>query len=428
MSTPNFTRRQWLAAGAALGLAACGGGADRTKARIRFVNASGYDSLDMSIDDAWAFSGVAYGQGNGYYEANPDKMASTIRRSGAATSLLSFTPAVGKDLDYTLLAWGKSGALAQLLLDENAAEPDSGKMLLRVFNAAGDAGALDVYVTAGSDALADAEPLYAAPLAAGTLGAQVSITSGSWRLRVTAGGDSADLRLDLDSIVLASRTSATLVLTPGSGGVLVNALLLTDRGGITLAANPQARVRVASGMQLGTLLGVSAGDTALVSNGGGLTVGNYKLVTAGDSTLRVTVDGLTATGSSARFTAGGDHTLLVWGSADAPQYTVIADDNTVPSSSSRAKLRLVHGVAGFDGTLSLTADSEAVADGVSPGQASAYTEVAGGSGITLTSSTPGNTSPVTASTDKTLIAGDVYTCFVVGAQGSAQAILKLDRQ
>ena len=47
-------------------LLGCGGGADRTKANLRFVNAStGYPSLDLVIDDSLRFGAVAYGQGPG---------------------------------------------------------------------------------------------------------------------------------------------------------------------------------------------------------------------------------------------------------------------------------------------------------------------------------------------------------------------------
>ena len=43
-------------------LAACGGGADRTKAQLRMVNASsGYTQLDLRVDDQLRQGAVAYG-------------------------------------------------------------------------------------------------------------------------------------------------------------------------------------------------------------------------------------------------------------------------------------------------------------------------------------------------------------------------------
>lgn len=422
-----LSRRRWLMATAALGLAACGGGTDTTKARVRLVNASrGYEALDFVVDDDRVQASVPYGGAEGYVEVDPDRTASSIRRPGSPSALLTFTPSLGEDRDYTVLAWGDEGELRSVVLDDNTEDADDGKVRLRVLNAAADAGALDVYVTAASDPFTDAVPVQEGA-AAGALGSYVSIDRGTWVVTVTAADSKTDVRLQVPALTLDNRACLTLVLTPGDGGVLVGALLVRERGGIARADNTQARLRVAACTPLGATVTASAGGVLLVNGGASLTVGAYRRVDAGAPELSVLVDGVAATGPAADFAAGGDYTLLVYGEAGARRYTLLADDNRAPDVTGQAKLRLVHAVADLDGTLSLSADFEPVADGVARGQASGYVGLNAVTGMTLTSSTPGRETAVTSDTDENLVAGSVYTYFVMGTLDAAVGLLRQDR-
>lgn len=424
MSTPTFSRRHWLASAAALALAACGGGADRTKARIRLVNASnGYDALDMTIDDERRFASVAYGQTASYVEVDPDRMDSTIRRPGSATALLSFTPSVSEDASYTVLAWGDNGELKSLLLDDNTGEPDDGKTLLRVLHAAPDAGDLDVYVTASDDALVDAVSLYTDPLTVGSLGGHVLVDSATWRLRVTAGGDKADLRLDVSGLTLSSATSATLVITPGRGGVLVAALLLVDRGGLQRLDNPQARVRVAAGVPGGASVTASAGAISLISQVGSPAVSLYTLVDVAAADFAVTVDGVAAGGTPAAPEAGGDYTLVVWGPASAPQMALVEDDNRLPDGTSRTQIRLVNAIADVDAALSLTVNLVPVGSGVLQGAASDPLSLTATTTAVLRLSGGGLALEAT----EELAAATTYSYFVFGSAADPKTQLVQDR-
>lgn len=420
----------WMAAAAtALVLAGCGGGEDRTKAKVRFVNASsGYAALDVLVDDARKFASVAYGQGEAYLELDPDadKIGTDVTRPGSTTPIVSLTPAVTKRAHYTLLAWGAEGALKVAQLDDNAAEPDSGKALLRVFNAAADAGTMDVYLTADADPLADAVALQAGA-AVGTATGFATLNAGTWRLRVTGAGAKSDLRLDLGGLALASRQVVTLVLTPGSGGVLVHALVLVQEGAVTAKANTQARVRVAAGVpDSGAVTALVAGQT-LMNGVGAPAIGAYALVPAGDQLVSVSVSGTALASSTVTLAAGSDHTLLVHNPAGTPVASWIADDNRLPATSGKAKLRLVHGMAGSTGAMSLTADALPVAGGVAAGTASGYTEVAPGTTIDLSATAAGLASPVYSAVDRTLASGGVYTVFVLGGPSPATGLLRQDR-
>jgi len=417
------------AAVTAFALAACGGGADRSKANVRFVNASsGYAALDARVDDERRFASVAYGQGEAYLELDPDADAidTDVTRPGSTTPLVSLTPAVSKRNFYTLLAWGAEGALKVTQLDDNAAEPDSGKAQLRVFNAAADAGALDVYLTADADPLADAVARQAGA-AVGSATGFATLNAGTWRLRVTGAGAKSDLRLDVGGLVLGSRQVVTLVLTPGTGGVLVNALVLVQEGTVTAKANTQARVRVAAGVPDSGAVTALVGGQTLMDGVGAPAIGAYALVPAGDQLVSVSVSGMALASSTVTLAAGSDHTLLVHSPAGAPVASWIADDNRLPAASGKAKLRLVHGMASAIGSLALTADGLPIAGNLAVGTASAFTELPAAASIDMVVTASGAVLPVATLIDRSLSSGGVYSVFVLGSPSAVTALLRQDR-
>jgi len=417
---------KWLVGLAVLGLlAACGGGDDRTKAKVRLVNASGYSALNMVVDDETKLSSVAYGSTETYVDVDPDETATELRRSDGSSALLSFTPTLTKNRHYTVLAYGAEGALKSLLLDDNSDTPSSGKTLLRIVNAAPDAGAVDVYVTGSDELLADTVALQSAA-AVGSVNSYTSVSAGTRRLRVTAAGSKTDLRLDVAAVSLNSEGVMTLVITPGSGGVMVNALLLAEKGGIARHDTTQARVRVAAAVADSGSVTASIDSISVAAGIGAPSVGAYKLVTAGSVTPVVAVNGVSLTTASITLAAGADYTLMVYGAASAPAAVWLDDDNRPATDNTKAKLRLVHGVGDLSSAMSLSVDFVPVAAGVTQGTASAYySDLA----ATITADYLVTASGLTSlsAVDKTFVAGATYTLFVVGSTATPTAMLIKDR-
>lgn len=424
-----MTTWRWAAAGALLAatlLAACGGGTDRTKAQVRLVNASsGYTQLDWRVDDELRQGAVAYGESASYAEADPGK-TNTLARAGSGTALLSFNPAVDKRKHYTLLAYGPQGGLKQLLLDDNAGAPADNRSLLRVVNAAPDAGALDIYLTGTADALAESVPVKAGA-AVDAVGEWHTVNSGSYRLRVTAMGSKTDLRLDVPALALASRQVLTLVISPATGGVLVQGLVLTQQGAIAALAPTQARLRVVSGLADGGSVNLRVGGAAVLANVNTPAVTPYTLVPAGEQAVLVGVNGATAYSRSDTLVAGADYTLLVYGPSAAALVRWVGDDNNLPSDRTLAKLRLVNAVDGLSGPLSLSADFAPVADGVAAGSASAYDGIDATTTAQLSVSASGTAAPLFSAVDQTFAAAANYTVFLVGSASAPVGIVRKDR-
>jgi hypothetical protein len=432
---PTFLRRRTalalLALPAAAALPGCGGGTDKRRAQVRLVNAStGYASLELRIDDQLKHGAVAYGERADYAEADPDKPETTVFATGSPTALLRFTPTLSADRWLTVLAYGPAGALRALQLDDNRGDPDEGRAVLRVVNAAADAGSLDVYLTGESDELAAAVALQAGA-AYGAAGDWQSVASGTWRLRVTAAGSKTDVRLDLSGITLGSRSITTLVLSSGAGGVLVNALLLAQRGGVTPRANGQARVRLAALLTDSASVAASLGGVGLGIGGSGAVgspaVGEYQRVAAGSAALALSVNGASLVGGSFTLQAGRDYTLLVSGTPAAPRRVLIDDDNRLPSDASRAKLRLVNALADGSTAAALTLDFAPVAGEVGPDAASGSALVDATSTGRIAVTAPGAATPLFLAVEQLLRANAVHTVFVAGPVGAATGILRRDR-
>lgn len=411
-----------LAAG--LWLVACGGGPDLTKANLRLVNASGYAALDMRVDDKLRFEAVAYGASASYEELDPGNIDSVLSQPGSSTPLLSFTPSVNEKKHYSLLAYGREGALKTVLLDDNASA-EKGKVRLRVVNAAPDAGSVDAYVTAAGDSLATAVPLQAGA-AVGAVGGYTTLAAASWRVRITGAGDKTDLRLDVSDVALTAGKVMTLVLTPTSGGVLVKALLLTQEGSIGSVETTLARVRVAapnSGM-----LSVSVAGTALVADAAAPLFQAYQLLEAGPGKpVTVSVNGQQVSVGPVTLAPGSDQTLLIHATGGAVAATWLLDDNSLPTVSGSAKLRLVHGLDGTADPLTLKADFQQVAAGVRVGTASAYGSVTASPNVRVTVTEQGNSTALADLSNQALAVGGVYSVFMVEGSAPDKGIVSRDR-
>jgi Domain of unknown function (DUF4397) len=415
---------------ATLIVSACGG-ADRTKAQVRLVNASaGYAQLDMRVEDTVRQGGVAYGQTAGYVEVDPDESETTLTNAGSPTPLLTFTPSVSKDDYYTVLAFGDAGALRHLVLDDNSGEPADNRGLLRVVNAAPGAGPLDVYLTASGDALENSVPTQAGA-AYGVQGGWITIISNTWRLRVTAAGSKTDVRLDLPAVGFGSRSINTLVIAPTDGGVLVRGLLMAQQGSINRAEAQQARVRLASMMAGSATVGATLGGQNLATSQLSPAVPNYSLVASGTLALSVGVNGGAQVAQAPRtLDPGRDYTLVVHGPVGQPQVSWLVDDNRPASDTSRAKLRLVNVLAENSAALSMTLDVIPVADNVGIGAGSAYAAVSPTTGTgsgSLLVATAGSPTPVFTVASQQFLAGSVYSVFVSDTQASAKGSVIRDR-
>lgn len=421
----------WLTAlaltGAAL-LSACGGGgSSSTDTSVRLLNAStGYASLDLSVNSSTVNSNIAYGTVGSYGTISTGATSSQILASGLGTTVASTTPTLASGSNYSLIAYGWAGSLHTSLLQETEAAADSGKSKLLVLNLAADAGALDVYLTAAGDSLDNATAL-SSNLAGGSGSGYNSLNAGTYRVRLTGYGNKSDLRLDIPSITLESTSVSTLIVTATEGGVLVNGMLLKQQGAVTNYPSNVARARVVAAVAGNASVSGSLGSTSLLPASVAPTIGEYKTVSAGTASLALSVNGQAMTVSSPTLKAGGDYTLLVWGDAAAPQLSVLADDNRLPTTLSTAKIRLINGVASLNTGLTMSVDYSAVATNIVPGTSSANLAIPSSTASLLSVSAPTSGTPVFSIASLPVLSNGVYSVFVMGGANNMLGTLRRER-
>ena len=425
-----------LATAMSVALSGCGSSSsDSSSANVRVANATlTHASIDLLVNAAVAAPAVAADTVSAYATPSGGSVTLQVNDAGGATALVTAEPTLTGGNHYTLVAYESGGAVKTAVISEDVAAPAAGVTTLRVYDAAIEAGPLDVYITTGACTAANLAAL-SPTTSFGTLTAvaAVSLTqgAGTYNVCATASGSKTDIRMRLP-ITIASQTVATVLMTPASGGALLNGSLLVQQGAYSAVRNTNTRVRLASAVSGGATVTASSSDGTAIDSGVAPAFGFYTQVPA-SSSLNVTVNGASVGLSGGALVAGGDATLLVYGSPSSATASLIADDNRPPSSATATKLRLINGVTGSTGTLTLTANSSPVGINVAAGVASSYQSLVGtantaGTANTfsfgLTSSTAGPLTLPAGSATGTVNSNAAYSILAVGDISAPQLLIR----
>ena len=405
-------------------LAACGSGSGSGSVSLRLANATlTHPSLDLLINSGLSITATATDTVSAYVGPGAGSNTLQVNDSGSGTALATTVPTLTADQHYTLIAYESGGAVKTVVLNEDYTAPLSGTAQLRVYDVAPDAGKLDVYITDPSvtDLSTVASPTYSFTTNITT--PLLTYSPGNYRVRITGYGNKADLRMDIPSITLANQEVATVLLTPTVGGTLLNGSTLVQQGTYSATRTTNARVRLASAVSGSATVAASAGATVIDSGSVAPAFGYYVLVPAA-SALNVSVNGNSVGAPAKPLPAGGDATLLVYGTPTLSTASLVLDDNRLPTDATTVKLNTINGITGTLGTVTLTANTAPVGIGIAPGAASNYVSIPGSANatnLTLTSSLHG-----IIKTDATniLIANTVYTVLSAGDYTAPQFLIR----
>jgi hypothetical protein len=421
----------------AASLAACGGGGDESgeDPKIRLLNLStGYSSLDLMTnvdsddddDDETRSENVALETVSDYVTLEADDYTIKLRRSGSGSVLRSFAAEeLVEDTVNTYVAYGEVGQFGALRIDESLDEADAGENTLLVANVS-SAGTLDVYLTDENTDLDDTTPVLSG---VGAALAQLTSDSGTFRLRVTASGDTSDVRLDIPGFQLADRGVGSLILTSTQGGMLANAIFLPQQGQPTKFTNTKARVRGAVALANGAAATIQVdGQTILTAATAGVIASRYTLFDAGVLPVSLTVNGGAVNVPDVTLAAGADYTLMVWSNAGGPQTSLILDDNRLPAGgSSMTKLRLLNGMSTLAAPVTLSVDFSPVIEGTLTGQVSDEEEINAGTDRQFDVSNTSTAALVLTRSAITLQGNSVYTFFMTDNGTTPIGVLRRDR-
>ena len=412
-------------------LAGCGGKSDDDEsASVRLVNATlTHASINLLANTETIITGTASDSVSAYVGVSDGSPALQVNDANTGAVLAVTAPTVTGGQKFALLAYESGGSVRTAAITEATTPPTSGTAIVRVFNAATDAGSIDVYVT---DPAVDITTL-SSPTASFTASTSVQASNfasfgpGTYRLRVTGAGNPSDLRLDIPSFTLASQQVATAILTPTTGGTLTNGSVLIEDGSYTATRNTNTRVRLLAAVTNGASVSASGGGTAIATNVIAPTIGNYVSVPSG-SALNITVNGASVAAPATALAAGSDMTLMVYGNVPTVTASLITDDNHLPTATNNYKLRLINGVTGAAVPLSMDVNFANVASNIQPGTASGYTVLVATPAIPtqLSVSSPSSLTPVFTQSF-TPPGSSVFTLFMLGNTGSTIGVLRRDR-
>ncbi|HVF15953.1 MAG TPA: DUF4397 domain-containing protein [Steroidobacteraceae bacterium] len=331
-------------------LSACDDGGSNGVARLRLLNVSAdYNSLDLytadkdADADTLSLSAVTYGSVSDYVSLTAGTYTLKVKRNGLSSTLQTLSGAnLAEDSDRTYVSYGSTGHFGVMQIGEDNDAPDNGYTKVQVFNAS-EAGGLDVYVTDSSVDLEDASPTFSG-LASGAASSMNTIERGTYRLRVTGTGDTADLRLDIPQIELVNKGVLAIIFTATQGGVLVSAVTLPQGGSPVTYSNTKVRLRGAVGIANGIRATARVGGVNVLSSAAVGVLGNYVQIEAGSASVALNVDGAAVPADNVALVAGGEYTLLMWTNANGTQTTLIDDNNRLPESG-HAKIRVMNGIS-----------------------------------------------------------------------------------
>ena len=425
--------RWWPAIGvvtAVVALAGCGGGGDdkSSNASLRVVNATlTHPSLDLLVNGTSALAATAIDTVSTSASPSSGSVTLQLNDAGVTTALTTTVPTLTGGNHYTLMAYQSGGAVKTAILNEDYATPVAGSAQIRVYNAALDAGKIDVYITAPAVDLATvATPTASfATSTANTSSSLLTYSPGTYRVRITKAGDKSDLRADMQAVVVASQQVATVVLTPAAGGALINGATLIQQGAYTPARNTNARVRLAAAVSGGATVAAKASNGAVIDAGSVAPAFGYSYVLVpAASTLSITVNGAAVAAPAGTLKAGADSTLLVYGDPGSATAKLLDDDNRLPTDATTTKLRLINGVTGSAGTLTLTANTAPVGNGIAAGAASGYVSVAGSTNPMILKLSSSTSSTVTTDATNVLSPNAVYTVLAGGPISAPQLLIR----
>ncbi len=424
-----------LALASALALNGCGGSDEESGAdpKIRLLNLSaGYTSLDLMTnldsddddDDETQATGVALETVSGYTTLDPDDYTVKVRRTGSGSVLRSFAAEeLVEDTINTYVAYGEVGNFGALRIDDTLDDADAGDSKLSVANVS-SAGSLDIYLTDATTDLDDTTPVLSG---VGASLAFVVADSGTFRLRVTASGDTADVRLDIPNFALTDKGVATLILTSTQGGMLANAIFLPQGGQPTKYTNTKARLRGAVGLANGANASIQVGGQSVLSAATAGVIGSrYTLLDAGSVPVTLAVNGTAVPVANLNLTAGADYTLLVWSNGNGPQTSLVNDDNRLPSGGG-TKLRLLNGMSTLAAPITLSVDFSPVIEGTLLGQVSDEIEITSGTDRQFDISNTSTAQNVLTRGAITLQPSSVYTFFMTDNGATPIGVLRRDR-
>jgi hypothetical protein len=420
---------KWVAACAALVVVAgChNSGYDQNTAQLRALNAVvDAEPLDVLVDDGVKATAVSLGNASSYTEINSGTRDVKVRSDTTQTVLSDKSTGFTSGTNVTLLIYGKRNAVQTAVLTDDTTTITSGRAHVRVVNLAPDTGGVDLYVGNG-----DISSLPATISGAAYTGvtSPAEVVPGSYQLTITTAG-TRDVLFQSDPQAVAAGAVVNVVVVPALGGKLVNVTLLAQGvgGTSTTLVNSLARVKAVNAIADSSGVNFRADGAPVLLNVPYGAASSYVTLAQGGHALQIeasNVPGVAIASQTRAFDAARDYSVIAAGATAAAQLVVLADDNSLPAAG-LARVRFVNAMPG-PASADVQLNFASQVSQLPYGAASSYYSIAPSTTYTITFTSPGGLSVLATLSPAELDAGAVYTAYLVGTAGAAQARLVRDR-
>jgi Domain of unknown function (DUF4397) len=371
----------------------------KTTAQIRVVHAiPDAEALTIKIKDGdTKVASIATGSTVTYTTFDSSSKEYEIRSATDGTVLATRTMSFTGGSRYTLILSGRRGSMVTSTLDEDSISPSSGKFRFRVNNLS-NVGSVDVYFVSSVDAVASSQATYSR---AGT----------------------KDIVFEGLKQRFSAATSFTLLATAGKSTKLTsNVVMLTygESGTSATMLNQRARLRALHASPDGALLAFRNAGTTMFSNVPYKGNSSYVNSVSGSRLLDIVAFGASASpiaSGTFALTGGEDFTLVAVNRAASIELIKL-DDNNLPSTLSKARVRFVNLSPDVGGVDMLVNFSKTIS-ALSFKSASAYQEFDTGT-YTFVFNASDTSAAVASTAALDLDAGKTYTVFLLGLTGATE--------
>jgi hypothetical protein len=368
-----------------LALASCGGGgggAGNGPPQLRVVDAV-YDAssnYDVLVNSASAVTDMAYGQATTFQAAQSGSNSVVFEPTGTTVTVLTASFSATTGYNDTVLALEGQSALAAVIVAQDNGAVSSGQSRLSLVHACPQEASLDFYLTGPTDDLPASPSVpaltYTASASSALAPAVLTVSSGDYRLRAVATGDTTQTVVyDSGTITLESGVDLLAAVVQTSGSAAPFSLMALDASSnVSQIADQRVQLRMGNfAPALGsvdTFLDTSGtSDSSATLFAPGLDNGNvsgYQAVLPGSYRGSMAAAGSTQEIVGAPLALSPSTSVSVFAigfsgqtGAAALQLLTLLDDLTTPASG-MAKLRVV--LASPDvGTLSSSGTVDVVA-------------------------------------------------------------------
>ncbi len=421
----NMIRLAVIAITSATLLAGCGKNPEVIDdANVRVLNlAPEAGSISVVIDEAttnWQ-SDIAYQTTSAFKAVTNGSRRVRVSNSGGV--FLDTTLSMLMRQKQLLVIVGGKSTPAAVFINNDLATPPAGKARIRLLSLAIGLGTFDLYVTSPTE-----DYLLLSPQASGITSTIHEVNTGTYTVRLTVPG-TKNVLFEIPARAYADRIAYNLAIYNEGSGEIPNAFLIAqaDDGAPQLLNSTVSRVRAINSQAANPTVNVNVGNTRVFNNvtfGG---VSTFVRTASGTKAVAFSeaLSGTALSSINEAFAGGRDYSVfLAPNPAGGLPIAFRTADRIFPAAVDKVRVRLVNASSVAD--LGLALSATAAVPAVALRSASAYVEVAAGTGIPVTITQGAAATPVLSLAGTDLTITKTYTFVVSGVAGALNLTVSLD--